>query len=237
MQEDLIGSLTRQVREEVIQNYLTERRLVRLQIEEIENSAKQMKLRAVKVGRRLNRLMHLMIQAEMKKRLIAILQIPQPSFWSECTEKKLSRHIRFIRVSALTDKRKFRKLVLESYHRLYERTAIYEKGYESLRLDCEAVNLNIRSFQTNFDLLSILSFLRGLDTQTLERKQFLGENFTPEELASVDQKLYIKPISFQALNVPAPMPLRAPGSLEKTLIDLSDEVYRKSEEQVKKLMM
>lgn len=39
MDQDLIASLTCQVKEDLIQNYLTERRLVGLQIEEVENSS------------------------------------------------------------------------------------------------------------------------------------------------------------------------------------------------------
>ena len=237
IEDDLIGSLTRQVKEEVIENYLTERRLIRLQMEDVENAVKTVKLQAVRVGRRLNRLAHLMIHPDMKHRMLDALQIPQASFWSESAEKKLSRRIRFIRVNAITDRRKFRKLVLESYKRLFAHVGKYQKNHDALREECEAVNLNIRSFQKNFDLLNILNFLRSLDLQTLERKQILGENFNAEELASVDQKLYIKSLSFVGFSIPPPLQLPPPGAVERVLSDLSEEVYRKYEHQVKTLML
>ncbi len=67
-----------------------------------------------------------------------------------------------------------------------------------------------QAFSKNFDLLSILGFLKSLDIGDLERKHFLGENFTAEELASVDQKLYIGAIKFEELRVPAPLTLPKP---------------------------
>lgn len=237
IEEDLMSSLTRQVKEEVIENYLTERRLVGIQIEEIEDRVAQLKRSAVWVGRRLNRIVQLMVEKDMKDRLFAVIGIPHPSFWSDSTEKKFSRRVHFIRVSGLTDRRRFRKLVLESYQRFHDHMTTYHESYVDLHADCEAININIRNFQKNFDLLNILSFLRSLDTQSIERKHFLGENFTSEELASIDQKLHIKPISLAEYDIPIPFKTPDPSSVERILVDLSDEVYRKYEKQVRSLML
>ena len=40
----------------------------------------------------------------------------------------------------------------------------YREAYEDLQAECRAVNLNIATFRKNFDLLTLLQFLRGLDT-------------------------------------------------------------------------
>jgi len=236
MDEDLISSLTRQIREDILDNYLTERRLVCLQIEDVEKLAEGARERAVRAGRRLNRMVDLMIHTEMVKKLYALLNVPQPSFWSNCSEKKLSRRVQFIRVRALTDKAKFRKLVIESYNRLYRWMERYRETYEELSNQCRAVNSNIKHFNQNFDLLTILSFLKSLDTCTLERKQFLGGNFTAEELASVDQKLYLGPIKFEDLRVPAPLIMPKAESVEFSLTGLANEVYRKYQKHVQRLL-
>lgn len=237
IEDDLIGSLTRQVKEEVLENYLTERRLIRLQVEEVERAVETVIVQAVRVGRRLNRLALLMVHPEMKRRMLDTLKVPQPSFWAESAQKRFSRRIRLIRVNAITDRRKFRKLVVESYRRLFEQVGKYRKTHESLRKECEAVNHNIRNFQKNFDLLNILNFLRSLDIQGIERKQVLGDNFSPEEMASVDQKLYIKPLSIDAFPIPPPLELPPPSAVEAVLIGLSEEVFRKYADQVKNLMV
>jgi len=236
MDQDLIASLTCQVKEDLIQNYLTERRLVGLQIEEVENQAAEAKRQAHRTGRRLNRLIHLMIHPEMVTKLFALLQVPQSSFWNDCSQEQFARGVRFIRVRALTDRGKFRKLLLEAYLRFYRRMRNYGEIYEELSGLCRAVNNNIKHFQQNFDLLTMLSFLKSLDTWVIERKQLLGENFTAEELASVDQKLYIKLIRFDDLRVPAPLLLLKPELVEAPLNDLAHEVYQKYQKHVQRLL-
>ena len=237
MEEDLIASLTRQVKEDVIQNYLTERRLVELQMEDIAEQTESLRQRSRKAGRRLNRLALLMVDPELLGRLVTLLQIPQPSYWVTCLDPKYSKGIRFIRVRALTDKSRFRKLLLEAYNRFYQWMEKYRQGYENLAGECAAVNMNVAAFQKNFDLLAILSFLKNLDTATVERKRYLGENFTPEEIASVDQKLYLRPIDFTKLDIPEPVSLPKPETVEHPLGDLSQEVYRKHRAHVKRLMV
>jgi hypothetical protein len=236
MDEDLISSLTRQIREDVVENYLTERRLIRLQIEEVEKLAEATVGRAQRTGRRLNRLTHLMIQPEMVKKLLDLLKVPQPSFWNDCSQKEFSRGVRFIRVRALTDRAKFRKLVYEAYRSFCQWMERYREAYEELSSLCRAVNTNIKLFQQNFDLLSILAFLKGLDVGAIERKHFLGENFTAEELVSVDQKLYIRLIKFEDLHVPAPLSLPKPELIEVPLNELANEVYRKYQKRVQGLL-
>lgn len=236
MEEDLIASLTRQVKEEVIENYLTERRIVELQMEEIETRASETRFQALRTGRRLNRLAYLTVHPEMLRRLTGLLNIPTPSFWSECMEKEFSRAIRFIRIRALTEKGRFKKLLFEAYKRLYQRMEAYRKAYEELEAECRAVNINIVKFQKNFDLLAILNFLKSLDLTALEQKHYLGENFTAEEISSIDKKLHLNQISFEKLKVPEPLALPRPESIEESVSNLSAEIYRRFEKHIKEIM-
>ncbi len=237
MEEDIIASLTRQVKEEVIENYLNERQLLELQREEFDEEVRQTKHLAQAVGRRLTRMAFLTIHPDMLQKLSAILQTPQPSFWSGFLHVQPSKGVRFIRVRGLTERGKYRKLLLEAYQRLYDQMEAYRKKYEDLEASCRALNINIRNFEKNFDLLSILQFLRSLDVQALERKHFLGENFTAEEIASLDMKLQIKTIDFNKLEVPPPFSLPRPALVEHRLVDLSAEVFRKYEKEVRDLIL
>lgn len=236
MEDDLISSLTRQVKEEVIENYLTERCIVGFQIEDVQKQGEEAALLAIKTGRRLSRMAYLMVSPTMQQRLMHILHIPEDSFWATCIQGKFARDTRFIRVRALTDRGKYKKLVLEANARLYQWMAKYAKKYEDLAAECRAVNLNIDKFQKNYDLLTILSFLKNLDSSALERKQFLGENFTAEELASVDQKLYLHHVAIEKLNLPAPLALPRREVAEYALNELAGEIYRIHQGQVKQIM-
>jgi hypothetical protein len=236
MEDDLISSLTRQVKEDVLENYLTERRLIELQIEDVQERAGQVQELAADTAKRVARLALLAIRAEMHQDLIKLLKIPEPSFWSEQLAEKRSKGVRFIRVTALTTKTRFKKLFLESYRRLYQWMGKYEKAYGELKAECQAANTNIKAFQNNFDLLTIINFLKGLDTAGIEKKHFLGENFTAQEMASVDQKLYIHSISFEKLDVPVPLSLPTPEVAEHSLSEFSSAVYEKYESQARNLI-
>lgn len=237
MEDDLIASLTRQVKEEVLENYLTERRIVGLQIEDIETRAQETRARAVQTGKRLSRLAYLMFEPDMVTRLVEILRVPSPSFWIDCLARELSREIRIIRVRALTDKAKYRKLLLEAYRRLCRWMEEYRKAHEELAAECRAVNININKFQKNFDLLTILNFLKSLDQSVLEQKHFLGENFTAQEIVSVEQKLYLRPLSIEQFSIPIPLDLPKPEVVSTPLNRLASDVYQRNQARIKGIML
>ena len=52
----------------------------------------------------------------------------------------------------------------------------------------------------------------------------------------MDQKLYIGLIKFEDLQVPVPLPLPAPDQVERPMTELAQEVYRKYQQAVKRLL-
>ena len=236
MEDDLVTCLTRQVKEEVIENYLLERRLIELQIEHLNMQADETRRQAWTVGKTAGKAFFSHDSSGHAT--------PAPGnpwnggrlFWVACLNVKFTRKVRLIRVRALTQKRKFRKLLLESYSRLHYRMKKYKQQYEDLASERSAVNRNIDSFQKNFDLLSILNFIRNLDMQGIERKKILGDNFTAKEMAELDKNLYIRPVSMEKLNAPAPLDLPEPGSVRGKLTDLAEEIFQRYGEEVKKIL-
>ena len=236
MQDDLVAGLTRQVKEEVIANYLLERRLIELQIENLNKLAASCQREAWSVGRRLARLSSLMVEPTMRSRLAETLGTGTSPFWRACLNIEFTRYVRLIRVRALTRKGKFRKLVIESYASLYNGMTKYKLQYEDLKCERAAVNRNIDSFHGNFDLLSMLSFFRNLDVQEIERKKILGDNFTAVEMAELDKNLYISTVSMEKLDVPAPLGLPEPDAFRGELSRLAEEIILSHFEEVKKIM-
>ena len=235
MTDDIAAGLTRAVKEEVIENYLFERHLIELQIEHLDKQADETRRYAWMAGRRLARLSFLMIYSGMQRQLLEMLGM-DTGFWSACVNVTFRRKVPFIRVRALTQKGKFRKLLLESYSRLHDWMEKYKQQYEDLESECAAVNSNIGSFQKNFDLLSILSFIRNLDIQAIEKKKVLGDNFTAGEMAELDKNLSIRLQAMEKLNVPAPVDLPDPDSMRAKLSDLAEEIFQRYGEEVKKIL-
>ena len=237
MEDDLISGLTRQVKEEVIGNYLRERRIVELQIENVQKMAAETIAGASLTGRRLARLgLLLMMDRRESQKLSRIFQIPEPSYWAGCMRDGSSIDVPAIRVRAFTEKAKFRKLLIEAYSRFCRWMANYAKQYESFEAECRAVNSNIVHFRRNFDLLAILTFLRNLDVRALEKKQVLGDNFTAREIASAESALTIRPISIETLNVPIPLALPPKETVKPDLEELAGEIYREYGPEIGKLI-
>ncbi len=225
MEDDIIASLTRQVQEEVIENYLNERRLIDLQVEELSEKAENVKKKARKTGKRITRIGYLLVDDSFRKELADMIKIPQDTYWYDCLVNEFSHDVRFIRVTALTHRGKFKKLFHEAYRRLTTRMEEYRKIYEDFCSDCRAVNINIKQFHANYDILTIIRFLKSMDVCGIERKKILGENFSPDELMSIDEKLYFKPVKVESWNLPLPLPLPDHSLIEGKLDNLASRVY------------
>lgn len=225
MEDDLISCLTRQVQEEVIENYLNERKLIDLQLEELNELGEKTYKRAVKTGKRFTRIGYLLVDDEFRKNWSNLVHLAEDSFWFRCLTEEFKNDVRFIKVTALTHRGRFKKLFHEAYRRLLARVGEYRKAYEDFKKECDAVNLNIKKFHSNYDLLTILQFLKSMDVCGVERKKFLGENFSPEELMSVDEKLYFKPVKFEKWNLPQPPELPPHSLIERPLDELANRVY------------
>jgi len=236
MEDDLIISLTRQVKEEVVENYLLERRLIDLQMEHLKSRSLEVRRQARIAGLRLARLSILAVSPGMQSRLWEILGIKTNSFWTYCMNVEFKGKVRFIRARALTRKARFRKVLLESYSRFYSWTNQYKTLYEDLAKECLAVNRNIDSFHKNFDLLSILNFIRNLDMHVLDKKKILGDNFTAKEMAELDKSLYISQISMEKLDLPAPLDLPECDSIRGKILNLADEIFLRHPEEVKTIL-
>ena len=72
--------------------------------------------------------------------------------------------------------------------------------------------------------------------QGIERKKIMGDNFTAREMAELDNNLYIRPVSMEILDVPAPLDIPEPGSVQGKLSDLAEEIFQRYGEEVKKIL-
>lgn len=225
MEDDLILSLTKQVQEEVIENYINERKIVDIQLEELRDLAEQLHKKARKTGKRFTRIGYLLVDDDFRNKWSHIVGLDINSYWYRCLTEAFGNDVRFIRVVALTHKGKFKKLFHEAYRRLLIRIDEYSQAYEDFKKECDAVNINIKKFHNNYDLLTILRFLKSMDIYGIELKKFLGENFSPDELMSVEEKLCFKPIKFEKWELPPPPKLPPHGLIERQLDILASQIY------------
>ncbi|HUV49605.1 MAG TPA: hypothetical protein VMW78_01085 [Anaerolineae bacterium] len=237
MHDDFISALTREVKEEVIQNYLYERRLIEEQIHYAEELAQHAAQLQEMLFCRFARMYDLLFETGFINEFVNILGLKEPPFNDRIGKNsKCRKDLRSIKVHGLTDKARFRKLALEAYQRLVTWNNKYTEAHENLEEECKAVNTNLAKFEKNHDLLTIINFLRSMDVGNIVKKHFMGENFTPEELGAVEKSLYFKPVRIEQFNLIQPPQLLDPDAVHKELGALANAVHAKYRNRTKELI-
>ena len=226
MQDDFIAALTHEVKEEVIQNYLYERRLIEEQINYLNKLADNIVQLQERLYGHFARTYDLLCETEFINEFISLTGLKEaPCKEKTGTESKYKKELRLIKVHGLTGRSRFKKLLMESYRRLYTWNDKYRKDYENLEDECNAVNYNIKKFEGNHDLLTILNFLKSMDVDEIGKKHFMGDNFTPEEIGAVEKSLHFAPVRLEKFKLIPPPNLPKPKAVHDQLTSLANSIY------------
>ena len=237
MQDDFLSAMTQEVKEEVINNYLYERRLIEEQI----NYVKELGEHTIQIQgmlyRRFARMYDLLMKSEFINEFVILLGLKELLLngWLS-DDPEYRKNVRFIKVRGLTDRSKFKKLFLESYRRLYNWNNQYVEAYGDLLKECDAVNKNLKKFEDNYDILTILNFLKNMDVEEITKKHFMCDNFAPEEIASIEKTMRFKPVSIKEFNLIHPSDLPDPDDVYDRLSSLANSVYGRYSENMKTLI-
>jgi hypothetical protein len=237
MQDDIVSALTQEVKEEVIQNYLHERGLIEEQINYVKELAEHTAQLEGRLYRRFARIYEFLIEPEFINQFVRLLGIKGALFECRFREDRDFRNgLRFIKVHGMTRRTRFKKLLLESYRRLFTWNNQYKEAYENLREECKAVTHNLKKFESDHDLLTILNFLKDMDVDLIKKKHFLGNGFTPEETASIEATLRFKPVRIEQFKLIVPPDLPEPKIIERQLTALANCVYGQCAPRVRAVM-
>jgi hypothetical protein len=237
MQDDIMSALTQEVKEEVIENYLYKRRLVEGQIDYVKELAEHATQLQEKLYKRFARMYDLLHETTFLNEFARLLKVEGAPFIDRFGKApEYRKGVRFIKVRGLSDRGRFRRLLSESYRRLLLWNDQYKEAYEDLAQECKAVRDNLKKFENDHDLLTILNFLKDLDVEGIERKHFLGDNFTPEEIGSIETSLRFKPIRMEQFKLISPPRLPKPNAIQRQLNALADSVYGQCCDRVKVLI-
>lgn len=237
MQDDIIAALTQEVKQEVIESYLYERRLIDEQMNHVNDLAEH----AIDLEGRLYRRFARIYEYLSEPKYISLFapSIGMKGALFETRFRKdpnFRKGLRFIKVRGLSSRVRFRKLLYESYRRLFTWNKAYTEAYEELKNETKAVNQNLKKFEEKYDLLTILNFLKDMDIDFIRKRHFLGDNFTPGEMAAVEASLHLRPIRMEQFKLVPPPNLPHPHSVERQLSYLADTVYDQCSDRIEKLM-
>jgi hypothetical protein len=237
MEDDIISALTHEVKEQVIEEYLYERRLIDEQTRYVGELIEQTLRLQDQLYRRFARIYELLVESRFVKEFARVLNLEEPPFFQRFAQDRgFRKGLRFIKAVGLTQRGRFRRLIAESYRRLLSWNQQYRDGYDNLKEECDAVNHNLKRFEQNYDLLTIINFFKDMDVEAIQRKHFLGDNFTPEEIASVEKTLRFKPVSTQQCDLMPPLVLPALDTISGELRALADRAYDACREKLKTIV-
>jgi hypothetical protein len=237
MEDDIISALTLEVKEEVVEKYLYERRLVEEQINYVKELAESTAKLEAELYKRFARIYGFLSENGHIGQFVGVAGLQAPPFEVRFREDSHSKKsLPFIKVWGLSYKAKFKKLLLEAYRRLFKWNEAYREDYENLAAECEAVNRNLKKFEDDFDLLTILNFLKDMDVDFIEKKHFLSDNFTPGEMTSIETTLRFKPVRMEQFGLVSPPSLPNPDKIQKDLNELANCVFGQCSLRIKSLM-
>lgn len=235
--DEFFSALTQEVKEEVVRNYLYERRLIEEQINYLDELAEMAKALQKSLTSQFARIRDQLMEQHFMSQFLQIIGLKDYPFDQLATRNSTYRkEVQFIKVRALTDRAKCKKLLVASYSRLCDWNEKYKETYGELEEECQAVALNTKKFEQNHDLLTIIRFLKSMDSEMIQKKHFLGENFTAKEMDSVENSLRFGQVSINKFGLPAPVALPAVQTIKNQLHDLADCVFGECKMDVKRFV-
>lgn len=226
MQDDFISALTYEVKEEILERYFYERRLIDMQITYARELAQQAQKLEQKLRLCFAQLYKLLIDNHHLMKFTEMIGLEAPLFKKQAQYDTQEYKISLVhKLRALTMKGKFKKLLFEEYQKLCGSAEQYRSAYENLREECKAVNYNIRKFEKNHDLMIIINFLNSMDPELVMKKYFLGTNFTPEEIGTVGNGLAFKKLHLKQFQLTEPPEIPDIGIVRKPLAALAGTIY------------
>ncbi len=220
--DDLVSALQQAVRQEVLENYFLERRVLEEECNIVKEDASSfLGGVAAAVGKR-GQLALLLLEPEVAEEFFSYTGLKVPENYQD---HDLRPPLPLKRVGGMTRCRKYLNLVKAVYTDLWIHCQNLREEYRNLLVLLDEVNADIKRFETNHDMLALTSYMRSLDPQELQRRKIMGVNFSHAETSAAAMRLSFKPFSAEKLELTAepanPLtPSRVMGKAEQMVVDV-----------------
>ncbi len=192
--DDLIAGLQAQVKKEVVERYVRERRILEEEINLVLEDASAWHGGMAAWERQRRRLASALMTPEAGRVFF------QAAGLGDYDGPARRKHL-FKRPKAWTNCGSYLRLVKHLYRQLWDEGQKLSAERGRLLKLMEEVNRDIRHFENNHDMMAIMAYLRSLDQAELKRRKFLGVNFTAKEMALSAEALSFRPIAKERLEL------------------------------------
>lgn len=232
--EDFIQALQQSVKQEIVQNYFRERRIIEEEILLVTEAASAYHGGLAYWEKSKSILARALATPRARRRFfdLAGMELPSPASLAQAPPAVGLRPIR-----GLTRASRYIKLIEGLYASLREQAVDLEEERQRGLSLMEEVNGDIKIFEANFDLLSLSAYLRSLDPVELQRRKILGVNFTAKERALSADALSFKVLDAARMGLAEATPVPAPVSgVMAQAKDLLKQVARQAPEDLAKFL-
>lgn len=187
--EQYIQALQQSVKQEIIQNYFRERRIIEEEVLLVTEAASAYhgglyawdKAKAI-LGKAL-------LTPGGRARFFELAGLAPPSPWSL---DRAAPAVGLRPLRGLTRGKRYLNLIGGLYQGLWDQAQELEAERQKALQLLEEVNGDIRAFEAGHDLMMLAAYLRSLDPAELQRRKILGVNFTPTETTLSAEALCFK---------------------------------------------
>lgn len=193
--DDFLQALSYQVKAEAINNYLRERLILEEEIKEYRGDLNAYRALADQVRDMRDHLACLLIAPRNFSRFFSLLGFAQPPLARLGHGDLLGKGPACpvgIWPKGLTHKRRYASVVFQTYAGLQKLTVSGGESAERLMALAREINEDIRTFHRNFDLMTIIQFLKSLDIDMRSKMKFLGDNFNGTELSELERNMMFR---------------------------------------------
>ena len=227
-EDDLISALNQQVRLEVVENYFRERRIIE---EEIAIAREEVcaYLGALARWQRLKAALGAAVvcpDARTQLLNLAGLNPPDENYPPPPAPKGLG----------LTRRGRYKRYIRWIYTTLWEQARKLTQHFQRVAALVEEVNSDIQKFEASYDLMLLASFLRNLDPDELLRRQVLGGNFTPKEMAAAAEAMSFPRLDATTMGLEPPESPAHPARVIPPLEPLLARACRLYPDEVRRLV-
>lgn len=232
MNEDFVDSLLHEIKQEIIDNFFAERRLLEEEREACGELMKEQAKRLKRLRRSQARLARLLLDEAGLASFCALAGQEAGEF----PPRSLSpgEHCLFkCRPRGLTLGSRYGALLVAAYEEFARQARELARGQEELEASVRAYNEDVDHYRRNFDVMTIVEVLGRMDPEEIERRHWLGENFSAEEKAGLADTLTIRHLAVPEELRGAVRALPEPRQLRSGLRRLAKELCRRRPEEAK----
>ena len=204
-----IQALNQAVKQEIVQNYFRERRIIEEEILLVTEAVSGLLGGLYAWEKHRARLGRALGDASIREKFFDAAGIDPPRPESVIGAAPA---VGLTPIRGLTRAARYTSLIRGLYKVLVDQAAgLEDERQRAIKLTQE-VNRDILAFEANHDLMMLVAYLRSLNPAELQKRNILGVNFSAREKALSAQALSFRPLKARDMSLEDPLPKPKPVS-------------------------